>query len=98
MVNITNIFVLIRLNGGNFMDYDAKLLELDDFFGNWVGNKSAFPGQEYAKLTNSLYPYKELFSPIKVNKTVIKNRVVMGPMGNLMMCEETGRPNQKMLE
>ncbi len=98
MVIITNIFVLIRLNGGNFMDYDAKLLELDDFFGNWVGNKSAFPGQEYAKLTNSLYPYKELFSPIKVNKTVIKNRVVMGPMGNLMMCEETGRPNQKMLE
>ncbi len=29
---------------------------------------------------------------------MIKNRVVMGPMGNLNMCEESGRPNDKMLQ
>ena len=39
--------------------------------------------------------FRSLFSPIQVNKTMIKNRVVMGPMGNLNMCEESGRPNDK---
>ena len=28
----------------------------------------------------------------------LKNRVVMAPMGNLNMCEENGRPNDKMLQ
>ena len=49
-------------------------------------------------MTKELYPYQALFSPIQVNKTMIKNRVVMGPMGNLNMCEESGRPNDKMLQ
>lgn len=35
------------------------------------------------------------FSPIQVNRMLIKNRVVMAPMGNLNMAEETGRPNAK---
>ena len=48
-------------------------------------------------MTQELYPYDNIFSPIRVNRTVIKNRVVMAPMGNLQMAEETGRPNQKML-
>ena len=50
------------------------------------------------EMTKELYPYQALFSPIQVNKTMIKNRVVMGPMGNLNMCEESGRPNDKMLQ
>ena len=35
---------------------------------------------------------------LDVYKRQIKNRVVMGPMGNLNMCEESGRPNDKMLQ
>ncbi|MEG1529239.1 MAG: FAD-dependent oxidoreductase, partial [Clostridia bacterium] len=36
--------------------------------------------------------------PIKVNKLTLKNRLVMAPMGNICMCDETGRPNAKMLK
>ena len=49
-------------------------------------------------MTQELYPYDRLFSPIKINKLTIKNRIVMAPMGNIDMCEETGRPNDMMLQ
>ena len=39
-----------------------------------------------------------MFSPIQVNRRTIKNRLVMAPMGNCQMAEETGRPNDKMRE
>ncbi|MDR1803236.1 MAG: FAD-dependent oxidoreductase [Treponema sp.] len=53
---------------------------------------------EQARMTKNLYPYKNLFSPIQINKVTIKNRIVMAPMGNISMCDETGRPNEKMLQ
>lgn len=68
------------------------LFDLENSFGDWFSGKFETP-----KMTNKLYPYTKLFSPIKVNKLTIKNRIVMGPMGNISMAEETGRPNQKML-
>lgn len=49
-------------------------------------------------MTSTLYPYDMLFSPIRINRLTIKNRVVMAPMGNLQMAEESGRPNDKMLQ
>ena len=49
-------------------------------------------------MTSNLYPYDVLFSPIRINRLTIKNRVVMAPMGNLQMAEEGGRPNDKMLQ
>ena len=33
-----------------------------------------------------------------MNRTTIKNRLVMAPMGNIYMAEETGRPNDKMIQ
>ena len=51
-----------------------------------------------ARMSKKLYPYKNLFSPLKINKLTIKNRIVMAPMGNICMCDETGRPNEKMLQ
>lgn len=50
------------------------------------------------RMTKKLYPYDTLFSPIRINRLTVKNRVVMAPMGNIDMCEETGRPNDKMLQ
>jgi 2-enoate reductase len=50
-----------------------------------------------ATMTDELYPYTFLFSPIQVNGVRIKNRIVMGPMGNVSMAEETGRPSNKMI-
>lgn len=68
------------------------LYDLDDSFGAWWEHDFTSP-----KMTKNLYPYTALFSPITINHLTIKNRIVMGPMGNINMAEETGRPNQKMI-
>lgn len=75
------------------MILDEKLVRLHDSFGDWWNR-----GFEAPEMTKNLYPYTEMFSPIRVNKTVIKNRIVMAPMGNISMCDETGKPNIKMLK
>lgn len=79
------------------MKTDALVQKLIDSYGNWVsdGKRSQ---QSMGSITKNLYPYDSIFSPIRVNHLVIKNRIVMAPMGNIDMCEETGRPNDKMLQ
>ncbi len=74
------------------MQSEKILDNLESHFGNW------FDVGAYPTMTKKLYPYTSLFSPITVNRTTIKNRIVMGPMGNISMCDETGRPNAKMLK
>ena len=49
------------------------------------------------RMTQDLYPYTALFSPIQVNSLTLKNRLVMGPMGNVGMADELGRPSQRMI-
>ena len=81
------------------MKTDEKVQQLMDSFGDWiVKNPDKNCKGSAARMTQELYPYNNLFSPIKVNRTVIKNRIVMAPMGNLQMCEESGRPSEKMLQ
>ena len=75
------------------MDFDKKMMQLTDQFADWWKK-----GFEIPQMTKELYPYNELFTPIRVNNTIIKNRVVMAPMGNISMCDETGKPNSKMLK
>jgi len=77
--------------------YDKKIQDLTEQYGNWVKQ----PGEgkcKAAKMSQDLYPYSELFSPITINHMTVKNRLVMAPMGNINMCEETGRPNDKMIQ
>lgn len=69
------------------------MMQLTDQFADWWKK-----GFEIPKMTKDLYPYNELFTPIRINSTIIKNRVVMAPMGNISMCDETGKPNAKMLK
>lgn len=72
---------------------DNVLYELENEFTEWFkGGKFKTP-----EMTSSLYPYNNLFSPITINQTQIKNRIVMGPMGNISMADEFGRPSEKML-
>lgn len=73
-------------------NYEQMLIDLHEKFGNWCKDKGSLP-----EMSNKLYPYTNIFSPIKVNSITIKNRLVMGPMGNVSMCDETGRPNERML-
>ncbi len=79
------------------MKKDAFVQQLVDSYGNWVcaaDNDNRAGGS--ARFTSELYPYDHMFSPIRVNSVTLKNRLVMAPMGNIDMCEETGRPNAKM--
>ena len=85
------------------MGKDALVQQLVGSYDNWPAsreNASEKPGLcgSSASMTQELYPYDRLFSPIKINKLTIKNRIVMAPMGNIDMCEETGRPNDMMLQ
>lgn len=85
------------------MGKDALVQQLVGSYDNWPAsreNASEKPGLcgSTARMTQELYPYDRLFSPIKINKLTIKNRIVMAPMGNIDMCEETGRPNDMMLQ
>jgi len=73
-------------------EYEKILNKLEDTFGDWFNGKMEIP-----TMTNNLYPYSSMFSPIKVNTCEIKNRLVMGPMGNVNMADETGRPSEKMI-
>lgn len=73
---------------------DKKIQELMNHYGDWYLNKEEL---DMGKMTKNLYPYDKMFSPIKINGVTVKNRLVMAPMGNISMCDETGRPNEKML-
>lgn len=68
------------------------LQNLEEYFGDWFNREDA------PSMTNNLYPYTSLFSPITINNCEIKNRIVMGPMGNINMADEHGKPNQKMIK
>lgn len=72
---------------------ENRIFNLCNSYGDWWKK-----GFETPEMTDKLYPYDMMFSPIKIGKLTIKNRIVMAPMGNIDMCEETGRPNIKMLK
>jgi len=72
-------------------DLIARLVEK---YGNWFEDEQALVD---GRMTRHLVPYERLFSPIQVNSLKLKNRIVMGPMGNVSMADETGRPSAKMI-
>lgn len=74
--------------------YQNMLKELIDGLGNWFMEPSKL---SEGRMTRDLYPYQKLFEPIQINSIKIKNRIVMGPMGNASMADETGRPGTKMI-
>ena len=70
-----------------------QILEnLEEYYGNWFQHNQA------PQMTSELYPYTSLFSPITINRCEIKNRIVMGPMGNINMADEHGKPTEKMIK
>ncbi|MDR0877104.1 MAG: FAD-dependent oxidoreductase, partial [Treponema sp.] len=77
------------------MKKDAEVQQWVDSYGDWFLKEGAL---DKASMTKNLYPYDSMFSPITINRLKIKNRLVMAPMGNISMCDETGRPNEKMLQ
>ena len=74
---------------------DSLVKQWVDSYARWFDDDGAL---QKGKMTADLYPYTAMFSPIQINRTTVKNRLVMAPMGNISMCEETGRPNEKMIQ
>ena len=79
------------------MKKDALIQRLVNSYGNWVRGDCENREGGTGRMTGELYPYTSMFSPIQINRLTVKNRLVMAPMGNCQMAEETGRPNDKML-
>lgn len=96
------IFLIINLytikEGVIELKIDKEVQELVDSYGNWMEKDCENKAGGTARMTKDMYPYERLFSPIQVNRITIKNRIIMAPMGNINMCDETGRPNDKMLQ
>ena len=76
-------------------NYQSIIKDLVDSYGKWFQEEKRL---EDGRMTDLLYPYHHLFSPVQVNCIKIKNRIVMGPMGNVGVAEETGRPSNKMIQ
>ncbi len=76
------------------MNKDKKIVELTSYYGDWFKDENVAAS---GKMTQNLYPYESMFSPVKIGRMTVKNRLVMAPMGNISMCDETGRPNEKMI-
>ena len=70
------------------------LAGLIQWLGTWFQDAGSL---DLGKMTGRLHPYDHMFSPITVNRLEIRNRLVMGPMGNVSMADETGRPSAKMI-
>ncbi|MHB1417146.1 MAG: oxidoreductase, partial [Chloroflexota bacterium] len=76
-------------------NYQELIRELVDDYGHWfLDERRLGDGQ----MTQDLHPYEALFSPIQINSLKVKNRIVMGPMGNISMADEMGRPSNKMIQ
>jgi 2-enoate reductase len=80
------------------MKTDKAIQRLVDSYGSWCLDECENRAGGTGRFTKGLYPYDALFSPVQVNRLTLKNRVVMAPMGNCQMSEETGRPSEKMLQ
>ena len=80
----------------DFLKKDVLIQQLVNSYGNWVRTDCENRAGGTGRMTKELYPYTAMFSPIQINKLTVKNRLVMAPMGNCQMAEETGRPNDKM--
>lgn len=75
-------------------DHEQALRDLIGSFDNWFASAETVAR---GRMTQELYPYTALFAPIQVNGLTLKNRLVMGPMGNVGMADELGRPSQRMI-
>jgi len=75
-------------------DHEQALRDLIGSFDNWFASAETFAR---GRMTQELYPYTALFAPIQINGLTLKNRLVMGPMGNIGMADELGRPSQRMI-
>jgi 2-enoate reductase len=93
------VIISSALTKGSFCMLETSesfLHDLLERLDTWPAGIEA--GAAMPHLSAERHPYPRLFEPIQVNEVWIKNRIVMGPMGNISMAEEMGRPANKMIQ
>lgn len=73
---------------------EQLLHALEADFGTWFTDPARLAA---GRMSDTLYPYERLFSPIQINSVKVKNRLVMGPMGNLFTTDSLGRPGAELI-
>lgn len=73
---------------------EQLLHDLEKDLGAWFADERRLSA---GRMTGDLYPYEHLFSPIQINGVKVKNRLVMGPMGNLFTTDALGRPGAELI-
>lgn len=73
---------------------DKLVKDLIDYYQNWYNQEDMSIGE----MRGCSSPHEALFKPIFINSIKLKNRIIMGPMGNIGMAHEGGKPSQKMIE
>jgi 2-enoate reductase len=78
------------------MDHDGgqTVRRLTDEYGSWFLRDDRLA---QGRLSGRLHPFERLFSPVRINGLTLKNRIIMGPMGNISVAEESGRPGDRMV-
>ncbi|MEI6451160.1 MAG: FAD-dependent oxidoreductase [Actinomycetes bacterium] len=78
------------------MDHDSEQMvrRLTEEYGSWFLRDDRLA---QGRLSGRLHPYERLFSPIRINGVTLSNRIIMGPMGNISVAEESGRPGERMV-
>jgi 2-enoate reductase len=78
------------------MDHDGNDLaaRLSEDYGSWFAHDERLA---QGRMSGELHPYERLFSPVQINAVTLKNRIVMGPMGNISVADESGRPSDRMV-
>lgn len=80
-----------------------RIRDVVDGVGNWCSapdwdsGKRGAAGCGAARMSAELYPYTAMASSVRVNRLVLRNRLVMAPMGNINAADETGRPSTRMV-
>ncbi len=71
---------------------DILVQQLVNSFGNWVRTDCENREGGTARMTKDLYPYDAMFSPIRINRMTVKNRLVYGPHGEHQYVRGNGPP------
>ena len=56
------------------MKTDPKIQELVDGYGDWFRDEKRL---RCGQMTKQLYPYDTMFSPIRINRLTVKNRLCL---------------------
>jgi 2,4-dienoyl-CoA reductase-like NADH-dependent reductase (Old Yellow Enzyme family) len=75
-------------------DTSERVRRLTEEYGSWFLRDDRLA---QGRMSGELHPFEHLFLSLPINGVTLKNRIVMAPMGNISVADETGRPSDRMV-